>query len=388
MNPEFILDFDKNDNTPENKEQSDHDDSLDTFTNSILSQYASGMNPPICKVSNSKSVSQTVKFPFGDAKSAEEQNRDLSANDVFTFNNYLNKIEILYTMATKLENTWNELFNLVREKTNYNRYDLSLKKPSIWKHSNSINDLHLEAISRWIETSSNIMCCLANTLNIDNQNHQEFTGSKLLQDSIDESYSKFNTDISKAWGQDKNLTQIQENDLKNEYLKVMKFNTMIQSDYEKIIEKLRNERDAAISKAELKAVLEKEIYSLNERISLLERQLADKNNQIEELHRSVESSNRVQLQIMKKNEELIASNQKLLMDKSNFIDKDTAKNLIKQYYEEEKRGGERKEDIVQLLERMLDINKKAKASEELKSEHRRSLLSEFMNFVNENVESR
>ncbi|UKK00030.2 hypothetical protein MACK_000096 [Theileria orientalis] len=388
MNPEFMLDFDRDDNTQENKDQGDQDDSLDSFTNSILSQYASGMNPPICKVSNAKSVSQTVKLPFGDSISANEQNRDVNSNDAFTFNNYLNKIEILYTMATKLENTWNELFNLVKERTNYNRYDLSLKKPSIWKNSNSINDLHLEAISRWIETSSNIMCCLANTLNIDNLNHVEFSGSKLLQDSIDESYSKFNTDITKSWGQTKNSNQIQENDLKNEYLKVMKFNTMIQSDYEKIIEKLRNERDAAISKAELKAVLEKEIYSLNERISLLERQLVDKNSQIEELNRSVESANRVQLQIMKKNEELIASNQKLLMDKNNFIDKDAAKQLIKQYYEEERRGGERKGDIVQLLERMLDINKKSKTSEELKSEHRRSLLSEFMNFVNENVESR
>lgn len=118
-------------------------------------------------------------------------------------------------------------FHLIKERSNYNRYDLSLKKPSIWKQNHNLNDLHLESISRWIEISSNILCSLAYTLNIDS-NLFDLSGSKLLQESIDEAYSKFNTDISKVWEQPNVTSQQLKNDFKNDYLKMIKFNTRLQ----------------------------------------------------------------------------------------------------------------------------------------------------------------
>ncbi|KAF5153335.1 hypothetical protein TpMuguga_01g02605 [Theileria parva strain Muguga] len=389
MNSEFMIDFGKDSKPPESDGRNQEDDTLDNFTSSILSQYASGLNPPICKVSSSTQDApfQPEKLPFDFSNSSNDDSNSVNSDDLSTFNNCINKIEILYTMSTKLEKQWNDWFHLIKERSNYNRYDLSLKKPSIWKQNHNLNDLHLESISRWIEISSNILCSLAYTLNIDS-NLFDLNGSKLLQESIDEAYSKFNTDISKVWEQPNVTSQQLKNDFKNDYLKMIKFNTRLQSNYERILEKLRNERDEAISKAEQKTVLEKEICSLKNRISKLEQELVNKDKEIEDLNKSLESSNRIHLQVIKKNEELVSTNQKLMMDKSNFIDKDTAKQIIKQYYDEESRGGERKEDIVQLLERMLDINMKSKKSEASQHENRRSLLNEFMEFVNENVESR
>ncbi|XP_954653.1 uncharacterized protein TA19840 [Theileria annulata] len=389
MNSEFMIDFESDSKPQENNGRNQEDDTLDNFTNSILSQYASGLNPPICKVSPSTQdlPFQPEKLPFDFSNSSNEDSNSVNSDDLSSFNNCINKIEILYTMSTKLEKQWNDWFHLIKERSNYNRYDLSLKKPTIWKQNYNLNDLHLDSISHWIEISSNILCCLAYTLNIDS-NIFDLSGSKLLQESIDEAYSKFNTDISKVWEQPNFSNQQSKNDFKNEYLKMIKFNTRLQSDYERILEKLRNERDEALSKAEQKTLLEKEICSLKNQISKLEKELDNKNREIEDLNKSLESSNRIHLQVIKKNEELVSTNQKLMMDKSNFIDKDTAKQIIKQYYDEESRGGERKEDIVQLLERMLDINMKSKRIESSQTENRRSLLNEFMEFVNENVESR
>lgn len=363
------------------------DDCLGDFTKSILSQYASGLNPPISvKTSLVRSTdhNSNKRTETGPSQSDHGSGR-ISSSDSNSekTNTVLNKIEILYTMSSKLQSLWEGIYPVVATNTNYTKYNSKLKKPPVWKQNKNISDVQLESISSWIETSSNILCILAKTLNVNSKTITESSGSEILQNTIDEAYSDFSSDISKTWDESNTSRESESKDLKNEYLRVMKFNTKLQFDYERIIDKLKRERDSAMQQVQETRKLEDEIKGLKGEIDNLHSKLSNKEHEIEELNNTLQTANRIQFQMMQKNEELVAQNQKLIMDKENFIDKDMAKELIKQYHDHERNGGQKK-DIVDLLKRMLSIDDKSESLEDTKDDNKRSLLNEFIDFLNDN----
>lgn len=363
------------------------DDYLDEFTESILSQYASGLNPPISvKTNNLKSPdsysgqSAETRQSHPDHGLGRERDSEVHSENM---NTVLNKVEILYTMSSKLQSLWEGIYPIVVTHADYSKYNVKLQKPLVWEKSNSITDIQLESISSWIEISSNILCILAKVLNVNNKAITEYSGSEILQKAIDDTYSGFSSDISKAWDESNTSRENESKDLKNEYLRIIKFNTKLQFDYERIIDKLKRERDSALLQAKETYKLEDEIRSFKGKLDNLSSELSKKEREIEELRDTLQAANRIQFQMMQKNEQLITQNQKLIMDKENFIDKDMAKELIKQYHDHEHDGGQKK-DIVDLLKRMLDVDEKSDVSEDVKDDKKRSLLSEFIEFLNDN----
>lgn len=125
---------------------------------------------------------------------------------------------------------------------------------------------------------------------------------------------------------------------------------------------------------------------MQERIKTLERELEEKSTQIRELTGSLQNANTVNTQLVQKNEQLIASNQRLLMTKSEFIDKDTVSKTIQQYYDQDRTGGQHREDIIKLLESMLGIEPPPQVEQKAAQTDALSLANQFIEFLDDEAQ--
>ncbi|CDR96135.1 hypothetical protein, conserved [Babesia bigemina] len=365
-----------------------NDDVLGDFTAQLISQYEHGLQQgggtfdksPLAKAMPSRDsirssafqdVDRMKIFHFGDL---ENESAD-SASSVAVSG----RLYILYKMCLTLESLWMDIEGRVRDATGSPMFVPPMQRPSCWQKCHSVHNEHTEKILSWLERSLHTMAVLSRTMGIDAPRIYE--GPSVLLASVNEAEPIAagerdpSSHSSTAGGA--------QEETPGEYMRLIKYISKMQTDHDRRVQKLQATQDAALVKATKSAELEKQVESLQERIAQLEEQLAEKRDEVKQLTDSLLNANTVNTQLVQKNEQLIATNQRLLMTKSDFLDKDTVNNMIQQYYEQERAGNHRREDIIRILESMLGIEPPAATNQIPQVANARTLASQFIEFLDE-----
>ncbi|GFE52624.1 golgin subfamily A member 4 isoform X6, putative [Babesia ovis] len=360
----------------------DSGDVLGDFTSKLISQYETGLREGGGTFGNSLSVSSSISY-----NSNIPSNRDIdimgkpllitSVKDLVDTGSSVaisSRLHLLYKFCERLESLWKEIEDRVRDCTGYTMFVPPMERPSSWQKCQSVHNEHTEKILTWLERSLHTMGVLSRVLKIEET--RVLDGPSVLLDSIKETEPLSSNSIGSS------IDGCPE-ERPGEYMRLISYISKIQADYDRRIEKLQATQNSALVKASKSSELEEQVKALQDRIASLEDQLVEKRKEIKYLTDSLLTANTVKTQLVQKNEELIASNQRLLMRKSEFIDKDTVVKMIEQYYAQDRTGGQRREDIIKLLESMLGIEPPAPSSKPGTTKDVRTLANEFIDFLEE-----
>ncbi|KAK1441699.1 hypothetical protein BgAZ_500310 [Babesia gibsoni] len=281
------------------------------------------------------------------------------------------RLYILYKMCCTLESLWKDMEGRAAEATGYSMAIQAMPRSSPWQECKSVHSEYTDKILSWLERSYHTMGLLADVLGMGDA--KVLSSSGLLKESMNSSIAGLLHEETKGRG----LSE----ETPGEYMRLVKLIMKIQTDYERRLQKLQSTQDSALLKATKTADLEKEVEALRERIQGLEEELQARNNDVRDLTDSLHNANAVKTQLVQKNEQLIASNQRLLMTKSESIDKDTVNKMIQQYYEHDRLGSQRRDDIIKLLESMLGIVPPTRAQDQLAQTDARTLANQFIDFL-------
>ncbi|ORM42061.1 uncharacterized protein BXIN_0933 [Babesia sp. Xinjiang] len=358
----------------------DSHDTLGDFTTKLISQYEIGLQEGGGTFGETTSMFSSIssKSNFGFASRDASMNKaHLSSigNDTVDTGSSIavsSRLYILYKLCDSLEVLWKEIESRVREITGYTMFVPPMERPPSWQKCQSVHNDHTEKILSWLERSLHTMGVLCRVLKIGDT--RIFDGPNVLLDSL-----KDTEPLSSFASVGEGLHE----ERPGEYLRLITYISKIQADHDRRVEKLKSTQNSALVQASKANELEEKVKSLQDRIASLEDQLVDKRKEIKHLTESLLTANTVKTQLVQKNEELIASNQRLLMRKSEFIDKDTVGKMIQQYYEQDRLGGQRRDDIIKLLESMLGIEPPSQSQKAATQKDVRSLASEFIDFLEE-----
>ncbi|GIX62328.1 proteasome-activating nucleotidase, putative [Babesia caballi] len=302
------------------------------------------------------------------------------------------RLYILYKLCCNLETLWGEIEDRVRESTGSSMFVPPMRRPQAWQRCQSVHNDHTEKLLGWLERSLHTMGLLSRVVGIEHARVLE--GTSLLE-SVSESES---VTASAGRPPESEVAYEPKEENSGEYMRLIRYIAKIQDDHNRRVEKLQATQDAALLKATKATELEKQVScvgkvvqkrqveQLKEQNAQLEAQLAEQRKEIKYLTDSLLNANTVKTQLIQKNEQLIASNQRLLMTKSEFIDKDTVSKMIQQYYEQDRTGGQRREDIIKLLESMLGIEPPAQLQEKPARPDVRTLANQFIDFLEERAQ--
>ncbi|GBE62643.1 proteasome-activating nucleotidase, putative [Babesia ovata] len=388
------------------------DDVLGDFTTQLISQYEHGFQPgggtfsksPLVTASASKESSRSSAF------------QDAESMKIFQFGDFLNesadtpssvavscRLYLLYKMCLTLESLWMEIEGRVRDATGSPMFVPPMQRPSCWQKCHSVHNEQTEKILSWLERSLHTMAVLSRTLGIDASRIYE--GPSVLLASVNELEPIATGELSPS-SHSSTAGGAQE-ETPGEYMRLIKYISKMQVCFvscggTQSAGRLRpkgaeatgyprcSAREGyAVDRARKTGVPcahsdnLSQVESLQERIEQLEGQLAEKRDEVKQLTDSLLSANAVNTQLVQKNEQLIATNQRLLMTKSDFLDKDTANKMIQQYYEQERAGNHRREDIIRILESMLGIEPPAATSQIPPVADARTLANQFIEFLDE-----
>ncbi|KAK1938737.1 hypothetical protein X943_003950 [Babesia divergens] len=355
----------------------DNADVLGDFTTQLISQYEGGLRPSMDSFSKSSSRASSVSNRFYRPGSSNDidssQFMEPPADNVDTGSSVAtsSRLYILFKMCCALETLWADIESRVSEATGCSMYIEPLPRPPAWQECKSVHNDHTETILSWLERSFHTMGLIAHILGIGDA--RVLTSSAILRECL-------NTAVSSGHGTFGSEQEAVE-ETAGEYMRLIKFIAKLQVDYDRRLHKLQVTQDSALLKATKTTDLEK-----NERIKTLERELEEKSTQIRELTGSLQNANTVNTQLVQKNEQLIASNQRLLMTKSEFIDKDTVSKTIQQYYDQDRTGGQHREDILKLLESMLGIEPPPQVEQKPAQTDALSLANQFIEFLDDEAQ--
>ncbi|EDO05174.1 hypothetical protein BBOV_I000800 [Babesia bovis T2Bo] len=356
---------------------------LGDFTNKLISYYGSDMNesgrqsvsnPPVSFTTTHKSP---VPYSGNDTGLVAKESSVHNAGNTGSSIAISSRLHLLYKMCEMLEFLWKEIESRVRDATGYTMFVQPMERPSSWLDCHSVHKDHTERILSWLERSLHTMGILARVLNIDEP--RLLAGSNVLLEAIK------HTEPLLFYGTtpQPSITDGPVEENPGEYMRLITYISKIQADHDRRLEKLSSIHNASIIQASKADALEQQVKALQETLGSLEEQLEEKRREIKRLTESLLTANTVKTQLVQKNEELIASNQRLLMKKSEFIDKDTVGKMIEQYYAHDRAGSHRKDDIIKLLESMLGIEPPSELANPVVLKGARSLANEFIDFLEE-----
>lgn len=358
---------------------------LDDFTNQLISRYTESPQQPSGIVGKGiasaasvyNKICKQVSLGNQSASQTNDAGIDLS-NDADPSSSIVvsSRLYILYKLCCNLESLWKDIEDRVSDATGFSMEIQALPRSQLWQDCKSVHNDHAEKILCWIERSFHNMGVLAHVLGIEDA--KIFSSSGLLADCLNAALTGAQRGMLIKSGANEEIP--------GEYMRLIMFITKLQTDYDRRLQKLQTAHDSALVKANKTIELEKKVETLNERVKALEEELRAKEKEVLHLTESLNSANSVKTQLVQKNEELIASNQRLLMTKSEFIDKDAVRKMIQQYYNQDRSGSSRRDDIIKLLESMLGIEPPAQDAEHSTETNARTLANQFIDFLEEKTE--